>query len=197
MNSRTDFVLYAVLGFGLALGELAQAGEATDQIRPMVVRVKAIVADAGLSLEQRHRKIREISDGVCDWQYMAQQVLGQYWDDRTQVERQEFQVVFADLLARAYFSKIDRLEATAQINFGDETFYPAQRAAIVRTTIVSKGRLFPINYYLSRRTGPWLVTDIKADGVRLVSNYRSQFGKIIAKESYEDLLKKLRSRQIP
>ena len=41
----------------------------------------------------------------------------------------------------------------------------------------------------------WLVYDVIIEGVSLVSNYRTQFNKIIQTSSYAELVKKMKSRQ--
>jgi phospholipid transport system substrate-binding protein len=46
------------------------------------------------------------------------------------------------------------------------------------------------------KDGRWCAYDIIIDGVSLVSNYRSQFQKIMRDSSYEELVKKLRERSI-
>jgi phospholipid transport system substrate-binding protein len=40
----------------------------------------------------------------------------------------------------------------------------------------------------------WLVYDVNIEGVSLVSNYRTQFNKIIQTGSYNDLVQKLRAK---
>jgi phospholipid transport system substrate-binding protein len=42
--------------------------------------------------------------------------------------------------------------------------------------------------------GKWLVYDVAIEGVSLVSNYRSQFNKIITGQGYGELVKKLRTK---
>jgi phospholipid transport system substrate-binding protein len=41
----------------------------------------------------------------------------------------------------------------------------------------------------------WLVYDVEIEGVSLVANYRSQFNKIIRTSSYDELVRKLKTRQ--
>jgi len=40
------------------------------------------------------------------------------------------------------------------------------------------------------------VYDVNIEGVSLVSNYRTQFNKIIQTASFEDLIQKLRAKQV-
>jgi len=44
------------------------------------------------------------------------------------------------------------------------------------------------------RNGRWLVYDVIIEGVSLVSNYRTQFNKIVQTESYDALVQRLRAK---
>ena len=64
------------------------------------------------------------------------------------------------------------------------------------TRIVTKnGTEVPIDYRLLKKGDRWLVYDVNIEGVSLVSNYRTQFNKIIQTGSFEDLIQKLRTKQ--
>jgi phospholipid transport system substrate-binding protein len=41
----------------------------------------------------------------------------------------------------------------------------------------------------------WKVYDVVIEGVSLVSNYRSQFNRIIKAQGYQELVKKMKSRK--
>jgi phospholipid transport system substrate-binding protein len=53
-----------------------------------------------------------------------------------------------------------------------------------------------MDYRLLLKDGRWSAYDIIIDGVSLVSNYRSQFQKIIRESSYEELVKRLSERTL-
>jgi phospholipid transport system substrate-binding protein len=44
------------------------------------------------------------------------------------------------------------------------------------------------------KDGRWRVYDVIIEGVSLVSNYRTQFNKIVQTESYDALVQKLKAR---
>lgn len=50
----------------------------------------------------------------------------------------------------------------------------------------------PLEYRLLKRDGNWWVYDVVIEGVSLVSNYRTQFNKIIRTASYEELIRRMR-----
>jgi phospholipid transport system substrate-binding protein len=48
---------------------------------------------------------------------------------------------------------------------------------------------------MQRKGDRWLVYDVGIEGVSLVANYRSQFNKIIQTSSFEELVRKMKTRQ--
>ena len=67
---------------------------------------------------------------------------------------------------------------------------------IVRTKVITKqGTEVPVDYRMLKKGDRWLVYDVIIEGVSLVSNYRTQFNKIIQTSSYAELVKKMKSRQ--
>jgi phospholipid transport system substrate-binding protein len=46
-----------------------------------------------------------------------------------------------------------------------------------------------------RKGERWLVYDVVIEGVSLVANYRTQFNKIIQTSSFQELVKKMKTRQ--
>ena len=58
-----------------------------------------------------------------------------------------------------------------------------------------KGTEVPIDYRMKRENGAWHVYDVVIEGVSLVANYRTQFNKIIQTSSYQELVKKLKTKQ--
>ena len=53
----------------------------------------------------------------------------------------------------------------------------------------------PVDYRMIKRADRWLVYDVSIEGVSLVSNYRTQFNKIIQTSSYNELVSKLKNKQ--
>ena len=52
----------------------------------------------------------------------------------------------------------------------------------------------PIDYHLLKRGERWRVYDVSIEGVSLIANYRTQFNSVIRTSSYDQLLRKMRSR---
>ena len=63
--------------------------------------------------------------------------------------------------------------------------------ALVKTEIVRPSSTIGVDYKLIQEEGDWRVYDFVIEGVSMIRNYRSQFTKIIRKNSYETLVQKL------
>lgn len=186
--------IHLALTLPLLLVVPALAGVPTDQLRQRVDEVVRMLDDPSVKGKpvQRRAAVRKISEEIFDYQDTARRALGRHWTSRTPEERREFVQLFTDLLERAYFSKIDRYQGD-QVRYGAETINGNE--AIVKTTIVTRaGSEVPVDYRMHLAGGRWLVYDVNIEGVSLVSNYRTQFNKIVQSESYQTLIQKLRAK---
>ena len=191
-----------VRGLAAVLVTIAVAGPVhasapSDTLRDGVDRALRILEDPGLAgaahATERRRQVREIADGLFDFEEMARRALGVHWRERTPVERQHFVGLFAALFESTYFSKIDAYGGGGGVRYGAETLDGDD--ATVRTTIVtSKGSEIPADYRLLRRDGRWRVWDVAIEGVSLVSNYRGQFNDIIRTASYPALVRRMEAK---
>ena len=191
------YALGPALTFALvtALATPAVTGTPTEQLKQRVDEVIRVLSDPGLKgkTDQRRAAVRKISETIFDYPDTARRSLGPHWNARTPEERREFVQLFADLLERAYFSKINRYQGE-KVRYGAETIDGNE--AVVKTTIVTnEGTEVPVDYRMHRADGRWLVYDVVIEGVSLVSNYRSQFNKIVRTESYQALVQKLRAKE--
>jgi phospholipid transport system substrate-binding protein len=190
------FAAVAVV-LGLILVGTAVAGPPTDQLRTQIDRVIKTLEDPALQKEgrvlERRKAVRKIAEEIFDFGETAKRSLARHWQTRSPAEREEFVGLFADLLERSYMSKVElfngeRITYTGETIDGD--------LALVRTRIITKqGTEIPVDYRLHKKNDKWLVYDVIIEGVSLIANYRTQFNKIIQTSSYEELVKKMKTKQ--
>jgi phospholipid transport system substrate-binding protein len=191
-------VLAVLLPFVLAAPQRAWAGAPTDQLRAEIDRAVKILEDPELKKDGRQRDrrtaVREVANDIFDFSETAKRSLARHWTPRTQAEKDEFVGLFTDLLERSYISKIE-LYGGEKVQFVGETI--EGEGAVVRTKLVTKqGTEIPIDYrMLKRGDNKWLVYDVVIEGVSLISNYRTQFNKIITTSSFQELMKKMKTKQ--
>ena len=194
----TTVAVLAVTGLVATGVAPAVAGVPTDQLRGAVERVLKTLDDPTLKgearLTERRVAVRKIANEIFDFSEIAKRSMARHWQPLSEAQRNEFVGLFADLLERSYISKIETYG-------GEKIQYTAERAdgeyATVSTKIITKnGTEVPVDYRMIKRPGDrWLVYDVSIEGVSLVSNYRTQFNKIIQTSSYNELVSKLRNKQ--
>ena len=58
----------------------------------------------------------------------------------------------------------------------------------------SNGEEYSLNYKAHLVNSEWRVYDVIAENISVVNNFRSQFNRVIAKSSYEELVRRLREK---
>jgi phospholipid transport system substrate-binding protein len=123
---------------------------------------------------------------------MAKRALGSHWRRRSPAEQEEFVKLFRDFLERTYSDKVDFYEGQ-RVVFGRETI-DQEFAQIDSSFINAKGEEFAVSYKLRRADGKWKIYDAVIENISIVNNYRSQFDRVIAKSSYEELKRLLKEK---
>jgi phospholipid transport system substrate-binding protein len=174
----------------------ARAGLPTEQIKSTVDKALGVLKDPRLKpaarLNERRDQLKQILFARFDFTEMAKRSLGANWRRRTPQEQEEFVGLFTDVLERAYAAIIESYtdEKIVYLNERvDGTF-----ADVNSKIMTSKGEEYTINYKAHFVGNEWKVYDVVAENVSLVNNYRSQFTRVISKESYEELVRRLKNK---
>jgi len=179
------------------LTAVAWAGQVTDQMKQKVDRTLKILGDPALKAPgmetKRRQMLRAIADEIFNWEEMAKRSLGIHWKARTPEEKKEFVKLFSDLLDRTYMGKIEKYSGE-KIAYANETI--DGKYALLESKIFTKNDTeVAVNYWLINKDGTWLVYDVSVEGVSLIKNYRTQFNEILARSSYPELVKKIKSKE--
>ena len=188
---------------GLAILLLVQpvwvaAGVPGDQVRQSVDKLLAILKDPQLKGEskknERRDKLKEVIYQRFDFTEMARRSLGSEWRRRRPEEQREFVKLSTGLLERAY---LDNIESYNGEKFRYLKEQEDNNHAQVDTKIVgNKGQEFSVNYRLHNRNGDWKVYDVVIEDISLVNNYRSQFNRMLATSSYEELVNRMKGKTL-
>jgi len=191
---RKQFCIYlTVIGLmaSLAMGSVSFAGsEITGKLKSTIDKVIAIVKDENLRKDKQGRRValRKAIDERFDYRQMVMRSLAKNWDLRSDQERQQFIGLFKSLLENSYASKLESY-SDEKINYLSEVI--KGKYALVKTEVVRPSSSIIVDYKLIQESGDWQVYDFVIEGVSMIRNYRSQFTKIIRKDSYEVLVQKL------
>jgi phospholipid transport system substrate-binding protein len=167
-----------------------RAGEPMAQLSASINEFVTIMSNtsvAELRATGLPEKARQLVFGRFDFSEMTKRSLGPHWKSLDQGEQREFVDAFTHRLLVSY-GKTVRATGNEKIQFVREVRDGTQ--ASVETQVISgNGDQFPIDYRLHNIKGQWMVYDVVIDRVSMVNNYRSQFARVIAKSSVQDLLR--------
>jgi len=197
MTSGNRTLLLGVMIVALLSGAMpARAGTTpTEEVQETIGRIVGVLQDPmvadGAAVAKRKAVFREVLAARFDFKEMAKRSLGNHWQS-VATRQQEFVSVFTSFIERVYVGKIDSLKDT-KIAFVRERIEGG--VAQVDTQIVpAKGDDFPMNYRLHLVGGKWKIYDVIVENISLVGNYRSQFDRILASATFDELLKKLQEK---
>ena len=197
---RGSLAIVLIVSAALGLGPReAWATGPTDALKGSIDRALMVLTDKALQADEkrieRRRKLEQIVSHRFSYEELTKRVLGGRWHKLSEGERKEVVELFRDLLIKTY---ADRVEAYS----GEPVQYLSERVEKVREVEYAEVRTkakvgnadVPIDYRLIKLSNGWQVYDVVIDEISLVSNYRSQFKKILATGSYQDLVDQLRKK---
>ena len=193
MKQKELCIYLVVIGLmaSLAFGSVCFAdSQITAKLKSTIDKVIAIVKDEGLQKNKAGRReaLRKTIDERFNYKQMVMRSLAKNWDSRSDQERTKFISLFKSLLENSSASKLEAYR-DEEIKYTGEVI--KGKYALVKTEVVRPSSTIVVDYKLIQENGDWRVYDFVIEGVSMVRNYRSQFTKIIRKDSYETLVQKL------
>ena len=172
---------------------VAFAGPSED-VKKTVDEVVRIVASKEMKHNEQKRRqaLKKTISLVFDYSEMSKRSLGKHWNQRTPAEKKRFSELFSTLLENSYAGKIESYN-NERIVYLKETV-DGDHAEVKSKVVTAKRDEFTLDYRMINQNGKWMVYDVVIEGVSLVSNYRTQFNKIITNGGYGELVKKLEAK---
>lgn len=193
MSRRVWFQFITVLSLLLGFAAPALAEEAAE------AALKAKQAELTAQLKKGKaadaKKMDQIFDDLLDYDTLAKDSLGSHWDERSDAEKKEFQDVLKRLVKNAYRKN---LKKTLNYEVTYEGTSEAKKGVLVKTVAKHKtnSREEPvhIDYAMHQLDGRWVVGNIVTEGASMVGNYRSQFGRVIKKNGFAELMRRMKKK---
>lgn len=192
---RERMTLVLSLATALLSAHTIWAAAPADEVKAAADRVLEILKNPKLTGEakkkERRKELRNAIAPRFDFVEMSKRSLGHHWTKYPD-KQSEFVSIFTDHLEASYVGAIESYK-------GEKILYTGQRVegdqAEVSTKIVGlDGKEIPVNYRLRLVDGKWKVYDVIIEGISLVNNFRSQFDRVLASSSFDELLKKLKEK---
>ena len=195
LKTRLFLSIVAVLML-LCSDKSANAGEPTEAIRGAVNQGVEILKNAKLDNQKQRAQVidqlRQIVYPLFDFNEMAMRSLGANWRRLTPQQRKEFVATFTALLEKTYANQIDLYNGQQVVYTGESI--DGDYAQVESRIIDKNGQTYSVVYKLHKVDGKWRIYDVVAENISLVNNYRSQFNRVIARSSFEELLKTMKQK---
>ena len=180
-----------LLVWAVPLAALAEPAE--DFVKGKHVELAALIKQG--ANEAAKKKVEVLFDGMLDYDALAKASLGDQWGARSDDERKDFESVLKHLVQRAYRKNLDKT-ADYEVRYGGSS--KADAAFLVSSVAESRKNRreepISIDYLVHQVEGRWLIRDIVTEGSSLVSNYRRQFTRIIKKDGFTELMRRMRKK---
>lgn len=168
-----------------------------EALKGPVNTVLQILQDPKYDPPEQRQAQRDIIWGVTrdifDFTEMAKRALALNWRVFSPPQRKEFTELFSELTAHSYLEQIKGTYTDLAVEFLGEEMLSDDKA-MVKTKVRREEVETPVDYRMLQNGGRWLVYDVNIEGVSLVQNYRTQFREILAKETPEQLIQKLKDK---
>lgn len=181
-------LLTLLLTSALVVPSRASTGDAEAALRTTV--------DEVLAVTEKAKGARTIADQLTPilvrhmcFESMTRRAVGPGWRQFTPGQKSEATELFTKLIIRSYSEKFTPGEHP-EIKYLKASS-PGAGKVEIPTSTVYKGSRYNVTYRLEDR-GRWLITDILAEGVSFVANYRAQFDALVKKGGAVAVLDSLR-----
>ncbi len=184
----------------IASGALAAPAGAIAQRSPAEIKkmlqtrdaeIKRILGNKERFTDQQRQTLKDLVNGVIDFESMGSGALGPHWNPLTPEQRKQFVDVFSDIVRGQSLSNLDVYRSP--VTYGDITV--TGDSARVLTSTIYKDVPARVEYKMIFRNGGWHVTDIILDDVSTAEGYARSFQSVVRKKGFDALMSSLVKRR--
>jgi phospholipid transport system substrate-binding protein len=145
--------------------------------------------------EAKRSEMRKIVSSFLDFEELSHRALARHWDSLSAKQREEFVSTLRDLIERSYIRQVhgspnyDLVYEKESVNGTDADVF-----ATLHTLARGKKVDVVMEYKLLAKNNRWLVYDVITDEQSMLETYRAEFNKIINKESFDALLRRMKKK---
>ena len=164
-------------------------------VKILLNEIKQIVEGNGLSDVKKvaNKKHSDIAVSILKVSEISQKALGKYWKKHSAEQQDQFQKLLEDLFVHVAFPSSAKFFANLDLIYGKSK--SKKDMTVVPITIVhEKEGEVDIDFKMKQSAKKWLVVDVILDGVSMRNNLRSQFYKILKKNDFNELVRRMKKK---
>ena len=173
------------------LAELKKSNAALDKILQ-----KSDKPNWSPEAELQREEVRKLVGSFLDYGELAQRALVKHWDGLDAKKRKDFVTTLRELVERSYLRQMHGGKADYNIKYEKEEKDGSNATVFATLNTVARGKKVKIalEYKTMWKHDHWVVYDVVTDEQSMLENYRAEFNKIINKEGFDALLKRMQKK---
>ena len=197
MLSRKNLIYFIVLLLVFFRPPLTNANESSPQytVERLISSISKLKTGTLLSLEEleKNKYLSSRALALLDLKEVSQKSLGKYWGIRTSAEKSRFHDLLEKMFIKEAFPSSGKFFSKFKLVYG-KTVIKKLQASVPITVIHEKEGEISINFHLKNNDNRWQIVDVDLDEVSMRNNVRSQFYKIIAKNGFQEVIRRMEEK---
>ena len=197
MLSRKNWIYLTV--FILALFELSPviAKEASPRNTVEILLNSITNLKTGKPLTPEEVKENDILSyralALLNIREISRKALGKYWKKRSLTEQKVFIDLFSRMFVKEAFPNSGKFFSALKLIYGQPTISES-KANVPLTVVHEKEGEINIDFHLQKYGDQWQVVDVDLDEISMRNNMRSQLYKVISKNNYQELVRRIKKK---
>ena len=197
MLSRKNLIYFIVLFLVFFRPPLTNANESSPQyiVERLISSISTLKIGTSLSLEEleKNKHLSSSALALLDLKEVSQKSLGKYWGKRTSAEKSRFHDLLEKMFIKEAFPSSGKFFSKLKLVYG-KTVMKKLQASVPIIVIHEKEGEISINFHLKNNNNRWQIVDVDLDEVSMRNNVRSQFYKIIAKNGFQEVIRRMEEK---
>ena len=197
MLSRKNWIYLTV--FILALFELSPviAKEASPRNTVEILLSSITNLKTGKPLTPEEVKENDILSyralALLNIREISRKVLGKYWKKRSLTEQKVFIDLLSQMFIKEAFPNSGKFFSALKLIYGQTTINES-KSNVPLTVVHEKEGEINIDFHLQKYRDQWQVVDVDLDEISMRNNMRSQLYKVISKNNYQELVRRIKKK---
>jgi phospholipid transport system substrate-binding protein len=199
MNMRNRILaLTAVGALVFGVGAAATAAGPDEVIREASSEIVAVLDTRRDELAADEQELYRVVDDILlprfDRRYAGGLVMGKYWREATEEQRERFIMALYRSLLRTYAGSILDYEADSLEVLPFEGHLSEGKAVVETRVTLDTGVVTPVNYRMRLTDDSWKAYDVIIEGISYVTNYRKQYASEFRAKGIEQVITELEAK---
>ena len=197
MVSRKNHIYFIILFLFLYSLSLVEADNASPRqtVEKLIDSIRSLKTEGSLSPKEfkTNQDLSYRALALLDLQEVSRKALGKYWNKRTLKEQKGFVDLLSRMFIKEAFPNSGKFFSTLKLVFNKTKIKKSK--AIVPLIVIHEGEgEIAIDFHLRKNQDRWQVVDVDLDEISMRNNLRTQVYKIIVKNNYQELVRRMEEK---